>query len=1010
MVVSLVAGLVAVAVSLDGFGAVDLTGKEVARHTTRVSKSHKARVYFPKGTLVELKTQTPASEATDPVMFLLSDQVDEQRRPVVRKASDDRSVGNREARITHTSSTGEWMTVIVVAYDLAYMGKTQLSVKVGTAAPDVVDIWAGGTVYQTGWRTGDTFTLTGHFKAYSLEDMCKKYVVRKHPTADLTKTEWNDYEMSCRVKNSAGNNIVGGFYQGADVCTAASPYHLTATGDSIVTVYNWINKGNPTCQHVSEAADSYALAVGDWSKVMESCEYSCIYPPYSAPICTPYNCVDVNLPPKALGMDDDSGTGRHFRLTTAEWGSSHNVVIAALSPWITAYKAYYDDPNNPTDDEMDYAALADDECSLKWRDFFEQMLKPGTVALAPLDCPGGGQKVQIQDNAFRPYVRLYHDVTVKDGANDQDQDGLSDKLEAVLGTSPTKRDSDYDGIIDGLEVYGPLLAVLDPNVNHVGKLRPSRYLPFPLYGTDPKVKDVIIEWDEQEHVLSPPAGEDTSHERMRSLEAAGETLALSGINLINILGGPNRDNVIADNTPIHQYRRNPGGSGLHEYVATTVATGDCNPKYEDCSGTGPTELLVAQQRTDPATWGVSAQQLMMDIAPRYFDLEEYPFVRYGAFVATVSDSTRRLCGHALSTILTSKRSGDGNLTYRLPYGRYVALTARKNGFADAAGNTRACMRAHVAGERRIGGATTHEIGHLLGLGHAGPGWVHEYQYSPNRWSQMNYGYALPLMELQVKVGSTWVTRSVPQTATNDDFPLETQQTGSAQGSPHFSKGKSMVDIDENALDEAGGLLGDGSRYVFQRIRDRWTSPTRARGGWEPEVGVTWVDWDRNKFLATRITSNSSLVRANVGISDATIQDFDKDGDDDLVNKQGNCWRRTDPKSNYTWINFSTKKEFTGSSAEDEACRDVIPGKYTVAKTHERDLTYVRHELENRATHNLNLKYETIDNETDYLKQLDLHFWSQYWYGNMQYEMVGGRFQNTYTTSDNAVASLPTEAE
>jgi hypothetical protein len=189
--------------------------------------------------------------------------------------------------------------------------------------------------------------------------------------------------------------------------------------------------------------------------------------------------------------------------------------------------------------------------------------------------------------------------------------------------------------------------------------------------------------------------------------------------------------------------------------------------------------------------------------------------------------------------------------------------------------------------------------------------------------------------LQVKVGSTWVTRSVPQTATNDDFPFENQQTGGGQGPPHFSKGKSMMDIDENAMDEAGGFLGDGSRYVFERIRDRWTDPNRARLGWEPEVGVTWVDWDRNKFMATRLTSNLNLVRANVGIVNGSY-DYDGDGDVDQVDVAGNCWGRKGSDDNYTWINLSTKKEFTGRDAQASACRDVIPGKYTVAKTHERE--------------------------------------------------------------------------
>jgi hypothetical protein len=245
-----------------------------------------------------------------------------------------------------------------------------------------------------------------------------------------------------------------------------------------------------------------------------------------------------------------------------------------------------------------------------------------------------------------------------------------------------------------------------------------------------------------------------------------------------------------------------------------------------------------------------------------------------------------------------------------------------------------------------------------------------------------------------------------------DFPLENQQSGGGQKPPHFSKGTSMVDIDESALDEGGGLLGDGSRYVFERIRDRWTSPTRARLGWEPEVGVTHVDWDRNLAIADagEIVRNRALVKPNVGIAVGRLSlDHDGDGDVDIVDGDQNCWGRYDGKTDlfdrrfYEWINLSSKISFgsglAGSAAEQAACRDFIPGKYSVAKTQGKAIWDVEKTLRDFGFDSTKMSYQTFDNETDYLRKVDMSAWAH---------GVDGFLQNiAVSPPDITPRSLPT---
>ena len=81
-------------------------------------------------------------------------------------------------------------------------------------------------------------------------------------------------------------------------------------------------------------------------------------------------------------------------------------------------------------------------------------IREGTDPLDPKSFPKDTASVGVSDE----WQKLYG-ITVKDGEQDTDGDGLSDKLEYQLGTNPLKADTDGDGFSDGDEV---LLLGTDP--------------------------------------------------------------------------------------------------------------------------------------------------------------------------------------------------------------------------------------------------------------------------------------------------------------------------------------------------------------------------------------------------------------------------------------------------------------------------------------------------------------------------------------------------------------------
>lgn len=171
-------------------------------------------------------------------------------------------------------------------------------------------------------------------------------------------------------------------------------------------------------------------------------------------------------------------------------------------------------------------------------------------------------------NATTALSRPLGDLIFADGFEDScdidtDNDGLSDCLEAVHGTSPTNPDTDGDGLRDGDEVLGT-----------------EGGLNLPAMGVDPRRKDILIEhdWTDEAtgcaaHSHKPP---NTTLEALRQIFADAPVVndnGQTGINLINDVGQGGQftgGNVIA--IPNGTIQGDVSGIDFANYKATNLAS------------------------------------------------------------------------------------------------------------------------------------------------------------------------------------------------------------------------------------------------------------------------------------------------------------------------------------------------------------------------------------------------------------------------------------------------------
>jgi hypothetical protein len=302
----------------------------------------------------------------------------------------------------------------------------------------------------------------------------------------------------------------------------------------------------------------------------------------------------------------------------------------------------------------------------------------------------------------RDWIRVYRDnYRARSGGawNDPDYDGLSTDLENIIGTipintsnsttsGPSGADSDQDGIMDGLEVYGPIWDVRDWSSGGVPPSYTMRaYLPLPWYGASPLQKNLVIEVDKQQTHRVNDA------DIWSSLDITYEAFAEANVHTLLIENGPNRINVISDT-----------------YEVTDPISGG-------------TTNLGALASVDIA--------VLRDELAGSFDLIDYPFMRRVMWVSNYDGGS---CG--VSEMVT--QSAGANLLNLLPFGLYAV--------DDCAGPSLTHEIGHMIGLYHTGHGPFYQKSIPLQLP-SGTVLKSEYNKQPNYWSVMSYGTTIPIHSL-----------------------------------------------------------------------------------------------------------------------------------------------------------------------------------------------------------------------------------------------------------------------
>lgn len=333
----------------------------------------------------------------------------------------------------HISSIGSSGLVLIAvgSFDAASAGTTDVVVEINGNVATNYQVEFGSETIFTPWEAGERFTATGHYESVTVPDACQA----------LGGT-WQKSRQECEL--AGGTSL--------DPSTVCDDYTATTGADPQLQLHG-VYKYGSRCEYTNSAKDSVALAVKDWTKssqVQEGYEicgyyncggYYCFY------YCPVFRTADTQV------MDEDDFLASNFQQNSSFRGNNVELTVSS---------------DSPTDLELVSAVVL---ALHPWNDLYDAK--------------------QTQNFAARPekdYLRFYKDGP-QASLQDADYDGLSDALESQIGTSSTDVDSDGDGIIDGLEIYG------------------TDQLPLPDMGGDPLQKNIVVEIDhgDIQYFASDPA-------------------------------------------------------------------------------------------------------------------------------------------------------------------------------------------------------------------------------------------------------------------------------------------------------------------------------------------------------------------------------------------------------------------------------------------------------------------------------------------------------------------------
>lgn len=173
------------------------------------------------------------------------------------------------------------------------------------------------------------------------------------------------------------------------------------------------------------------------------------------------------------------------------------------------------------------------------------------------------------------------------GGGDTDRDGLSNEFETnVTHTSPSNADTDGDGIPDGYEVYGAVLAGSGRgNAVPLGGGKTGNLLKFPKYGADPLAQDIFVEID---WVPACPASD-------KNCCTGAPSTCMSGALIADGLKATTADLISAFNSI-------SGAARVHFDAGIPTAAGDSNAMFGAWGGAnrlGDGEVNFAQVSGSP---------------------------------------------------------------------------------------------------------------------------------------------------------------------------------------------------------------------------------------------------------------------------------------------------------------------------------------------------------------------------------------------------------------------------